>query len=40
VKVLQLEERTLFEGLSKEPPRNTRYVPVAGPVGFDDGLDA
>jgi hypothetical protein len=34
------EERTTLASLTQEPPRNTRDEPVAGPVGFDDGLDA
>ena len=37
---MRLEERTKFEVVNHEPPRTTRPVPVAGPVGFVNGLDA
>jgi len=36
---LRMEERTLPELSPQEPPRNTRYVPDPGPVGFVWGAD-
>ena len=40
VKRLRLEERRLHESKFHEPPRSTRFDPLAGPGGFVDGLDA
>jgi hypothetical protein len=39
-KLVRTEERRYFATSPDEPPRSTRDVPVAGPGGFVDGLDA
>jgi hypothetical protein len=40
VRLKRTEERRSFARSPHEPPRSTRNVPLEGPGGFVDGLDA